>query len=102
MRIRLLRGRDFTFADHINSPKVAVINEAMAHRYWPKGNALGSRIVVDKIERQIVGVVPNFTYQRPNDLDPSPVVFLPYLQGTSGYGYAIVAIRSRTTATASW
>lgn len=98
MGIRPLRGRDFTLADTTASPKVAVINEAMAHRYWPKGNAFGSRIVVDKIERQIIGVVPNFAYQQPNDLDPSPVVFLPYLQGRSGYGYAILAIRSRTTA----
>jgi predicted permease len=100
MKIRPLRGRDFTPADNTNSPKVAVINEAMAHRYWPKGNPLGNRIVVDKVERQIVGVVPNFAYQRPNDIDPSPVVFLPYLQRPTGYGYAILAIRSRTTAAA--
>jgi predicted permease len=98
MGIRLLRGRDFTLADNAASPKVAAINEAMAHRYWPKGNALGSRIVVDKIERQIVAVVPNFAYQRPNDSNPSPVLFLPYLQVPSGYTYATLAIRSRTTA----
>jgi putative ABC transport system permease protein len=47
-----------------------------------------------------VGVVSNFMYQRPNDTDPSPVVFLPYLQRPTGYGYAILAIRSRTTAAA--
>ena len=100
MGIHLLLGRDFTPADNTTSPKVAVINEAMAHRYWPKSNAVGNRIVVDKLERQIVGVVPNFMYQRPNDTDPSPVVFLPYLQRPAGYGYAILAIRSRTTAAA--
>ncbi|QNI33570.1 ABC transporter permease [Alloacidobacterium dinghuense] len=100
MGIGLLQGRDFTPADNATSPKVAVINEAMAHQYWPKGNALGSRIVVDKIERQIMGVVPNFAYHSASDTDPSPVVFLPYLQGPSGYGYAILAIRSRTTTAA--
>jgi putative ABC transport system permease protein len=100
MKIRPLRGRDFNPADNATSPKVAIINEAMAHRYWPKSNALGRRIVVHKIERQIVGVVSNFMYQRPNDTDPSPVVFLPYLQRPTGYGYAILAIRSRTTAAA--
>jgi len=100
MGIRLRQGRDFTPADNAVSPKVAVINKVMADRYWPEGNALGSRIVVDKVERRIVGVVPNFAYHSPDDTDPSPILFLPYLQGPTGYDYAILAIRSRTTATA--
>ena len=100
MGISLQQGRGFTAADTSTSPKVAVINEAMAHRYWPKGNALGSPIVVDNIVRQIVGVVPDFAYHFPNDTDPSPVVFLPFLQGPSGYDYAILALRSRTTSSA--
>jgi predicted permease len=100
MRIALLKGRDFADADNSTSPRVAIINEAMAHRYWPGGNALESSIVVDRVARQIVGVVPNFTYYSPNDTDPSPVVFLPYLQGPTGYGYAILALRSQTTAAA--
>jgi MacB-like periplasmic core domain len=81
MGITIRQGRDFTDADNSTSPKVTIINESMARRYWPKGDALGSRILVDGIERQIVGIVPNFAYRRPNDTDPSPVVFLPYLQG---------------------
>ena len=52
------------------------------------------------MEREIVGVVPNFAYQQPNETDPNPVVFLPYLQGAAGYGYAILTLRSRTTAAA--
>lgn len=100
MGISLQQGRDFKEADNSTSPKVAVIDEAMAHRYWPKGNALGSPIIVDNIERRVVGVVPNFAYHSPDDTDPSPDIFLPYLQGPTGYGYAILAIRSRTTAPA--
>jgi predicted permease len=100
MGIAVLQGRDFTAADTPSSPKVAVINLAMARRYWPKGNVMGSHIAVDGTERQVVGVVPNFMYQGPDDTNPSPVVFLPYLQAPTGYGYAIVALRSRTTADA--
>ncbi|HEY6301541.1 MAG TPA: FtsX-like permease family protein [Terriglobales bacterium] len=44
--------------------------------------------------------MPNFAYQPPNDTAPSPVVFLPYLQGATGYGYAILTVRSRTAAAA--
>ena len=70
----------------------------MAHRYWPKGNALGNSIVVDKVQRQIVGIVHDYAYHSPDNTDPNPVVFLPLLQGKSGYGYAIIVIHSRTSA----
>jgi predicted permease len=96
--IQLQQGRDFATSDSDNAPKVAVINESMARRYWPNGNALGSSIVVNKIQRQIVGVVHDFAYHSPDNTDPNPVVFLPMLQGKSGYGYAIVAVRARAGA----
>ena len=97
MGIQFLQGRDLTTADNDTAPKVAVINESMAHRYWPKGNALGSHLVIDKVDRSIVGIVHDFAYHNPSDTEPSPVVFVPLLQGKSGYGYAILAVRSRTT-----
>ena len=93
--IQLQQGRDFATSDDDTAPKVAVINESMARRYWPKGNALGSNIVVDKIQRQIVGIVHDFAYHSPDNTDPNPVVFLPLLQGKSGYGYAIMAVHAR-------
>ena len=96
--IQLQQGRDFATSDNDAAPKVAVINESMAHRYWPKGNALGNSIVVDKVQRQIVGIVHDYAYHSPDNTDPNPVVFLPLLQGKSGYGYAIIVIHSRTSA----
>lgn len=98
--IQLQQGRDFANSDNDAAPKVAVINESMAHRYWPKGSALGSSIVVDKVQRQIVGIVRDFAYHSPDNTEPNPVVFLPLLQGKSGYGYAIIAVHSRTSADA--
>lgn len=98
--IPLQQGRDFTVADNENSQKVAIINTVMAQRYWPKGNAVGSTIMVDKLPRQIIAIVPEFAYHSPNSTDHDPVVFLPMLQGKSGYGYAIIAVHSRTTSPA--
>jgi predicted permease len=97
--ISLQQGRDFTTADNENSPKVAIVNTVMAQRYWPKGNAVGSTVVVDKLPRQIIGIAPEFAYHSPHNTDHDPLVFLPMLQGKSGYGYAIVAVHSRTSAT---
>jgi predicted permease len=100
MGIQIQQGRDFTASDNDASAKVAVIDESMARRYWPKGDALGSSIIVENVQRRIVGIIRDFAYHNPENTDPNPIVFLPLLQGKSGYGYAIVAIRSRTTATA--
>ena len=98
MRIQMQQGRDFTRDDTGTAPNAAIVNETMARKYWPKGNALGSSIVVDKVPRTIVGVVHTYAYHSPDDTDPSPVVYLPLFQGKPGYGYVIVALRSRTTA----
>jgi predicted permease len=97
--IPLQQGRDFTTADNEGSPKVAIINTVMAQRYWPKGNAIGNTVVIDKLPRQIIGIVPEFAYHSPDSTDHDPVAFLPMQQGKSGYGYAIIAVHSRASTT---
>jgi predicted permease len=72
--IRLLKGREFSEADKIGSPKVAIVNEAMAEAFWPGENPIGKRIGIgDRDKREpveVVGVVndvtlPSFIYQAP-------------------------------------
>jgi predicted permease len=98
--ISLVQGRDFAERDREGAPLVAVVNEDMAHRYWPRGNALGSTVMVgpDKQACQIVGIVKNYAYHSPQDTDPTPLLFLPVLQHYQGDLF--VAARSRTTAEA--
>ena len=98
MSISLMQGRDFDVHDNTSAPDVAIINASMAHRYWPKGNALGSMVIVDKRQRHIVGVVRDYAYHRPEDTDPNPVLYLPLAQGASGYGYFLLAMRWQTSA----
>ncbi|MGO8789240.1 MAG: ADOP family duplicated permease, partial [Terriglobia bacterium] len=43
MHIPLLRGRDVAETDTAETPPVAVINETMAHRFWPAEDAIGKR-----------------------------------------------------------
>lgn len=100
MRIQLQQGRDFSLQDGPNAPNVAIVNETMANRYWPKGNVLGRTIVVDKVPRTVVGVVRNYAYHDPSDTDPRSIAYLPLFQGKPSYSYAIVAIRSRSSADA--
>ena len=62
MNVALLRGRDFLDSDTESSPRVAVINEAMAEHFWPGVNPVGQSFkrngdALHTIE--IVGVVRN-------------------------------------------
>jgi len=43
MRIPLLSGRDVAETDTPHTPLVAVINETMAHRFWPHQHPVGKR-----------------------------------------------------------
>ena len=44
MRIPVRGGRSFDATDHFNAPGAIVINETLARRYWPNGDALGAQV----------------------------------------------------------
>ena len=52
-----LRGRDFTFDDGPKGEQVVLINEAMAHFFWPTGNAVGKILANGDQDLRVVGVV---------------------------------------------
>ena len=54
----MVAGREFTLRDTVDAPGVALINEAMAARFWPNGDAIGKHLWNDpKQQMEIVGVV---------------------------------------------
>jgi len=55
---QLLRGRNFTEADDSKARKVIIVNDALARRYFPAGDAVGRALVVSEDEGpwEIVGV----------------------------------------------
>lgn len=54
--VPLVQGRFFEPNDRLEQPLVAVINQALAHRYFPDRNPVGERIAFRGETRQIVGV----------------------------------------------
>ena len=86
-RISLLRGRDFSDRDAGGTPGVVIINEAMARRYWPKGDPLGERITIgrglgpgmEEPPREIVGVVGDVRDGGLNR-EPQPIMYVPWAQ----------------------
>jgi predicted permease len=82
MNIPLVVGRDFSEQDKADAPAVAIINEAMARRFWPERNPLGLRFEVGEKPRrtvEIIGVARNSNH-RALDEEASPLIYLPLLQ----------------------
>ena len=59
MRIPIRFGREFTDRDDAKAPRVVMVNEALARRYWPKENPVGKHILVGRMPgpSEIVGVL---------------------------------------------
>ena len=78
----LRRGREFSRQDISTSPGVAIINEAMAQRYWPGQDSIGKRISFPGGKRQsleIVGVAANGKYRNLQE-ESQPYMFRPFSQ----------------------
>jgi predicted permease len=75
--IPLLRGRGFNDHDTETSPKVAVINQALARKFFPTSDPLGATFNEEHI--RIVGVAGDAKYDSLRDEDP-PTFYVPYRQ----------------------
>lgn len=82
MGIPLIKGREFTDRDEANAPGVVVINETMARRIFPDGEALGKHLTITygkPVPREIVGIVGDAKHLRLNEA-AKPEMYVPYLQ----------------------
>jgi len=79
--IPLTKGRYFTEGDGEENPRVAIINKALASRYWPKEDPLGKHITIDfeREAREIVGVVGNVRHMGLDQQEPLQV-YIPHPQ----------------------
>ncbi|HSC31673.1 MAG TPA: ABC transporter permease [Gemmatimonadaceae bacterium] len=79
LRIPILKGRNFSDRDAPVAPPVVIINEALAHKYFPHENPIGRRLVLDSLRLAIVGVIGNV---RGAGLDqqPMPEIYFSYRQ----------------------
>jgi putative ABC transport system permease protein len=81
LQIPLLRGREFTTQDNEFSPQVAIINETLARRYWPQGDAIGKRLLLPRSKQSLEIVGISGDVRRFNlDSQVEPEIYWPYLQ----------------------
>lgn len=84
MGIPLLAGRDFTPADRLGAPKVAIVNETFAKKFNLGMDAVGRRMATGggrdtKLDMEIIGLVKDAKYSDVKQPVP-PLFFTPYRQ----------------------
>jgi len=94
MGIPVLKGREFTQEDTLTAPAVIVINQRMAHDFWPNEDALGRAIRLgggNGPRLVVVGIVGDVHHQA-LDTTPQRQFFRPYPQA----GWPIMNVVVRT------
>ena len=101
MKIPLVSGRFFSAADTDTSQKVILIDEKMAKRFWPHGDAIGKRVRPGGNRRatkipgtQSLGVVVGVVKQYGLDLDTRMVLYLPETQNAANTTYIVARTSS--------
>src|SRR5262249_5124783 len=80
--IPFMLGRDFAPQDNASAPRVVIINEALANRFWPGQSPIGKRLNLAGEQGgppEIIGVVKTIKYR---DLREAalPYLYLPIAQ----------------------
>jgi hypothetical protein len=83
MGIPMLRGRPFNDADVADTPLVAVVNEALARRYWPDREPIGEHLLWGGRRLMIVGVAGD-VHIAALDVEVEPTIYCSVYQVESG------------------
>jgi predicted permease len=84
----LQRGRDFSVQDGANAPKVVIVNELLARRYWPNQDPIGKRVRVRTFsaegqdEMEVIGVVRDGKFRELRE-EPRQMMYWPLAQNPS-------------------
>ncbi len=84
MRVPLRRGRDLTESDNENGPRVAIVNDTMAEKFWPREDPIGKIFTLKGLAApaqtmQVVGVTETGKYATMFE-DPTAFFYVPLAQ----------------------
>jgi putative ABC transport system permease protein len=82
LKVPLLRGRTFNDRDTKDSPRVIIIDQAMAEQYFPGENPIGKRLGMEVgnddesyVTWEIIGVVARMRFHAVDEMAPLPVIY---------------------------
>jgi predicted permease len=97
MGIPVLQGRAFTESDGPDSQKVVIIDQFLARKHWPKGDAIGAKIrrgILSKDEEcTIVGVVGSVKTGNLAESNPVGQVYFAYKQYVPRTMHVVMKVR---------
>ncbi len=93
MGMQLRAGRSFTEQDDDSAPRVVIINESMARRYFSGEDPLGKRILEESSPRTIVGVVGDVK-RSGLEAEAPPEIYRPYPKDRIEPGHIVLAVRT--------
>jgi len=99
--ISLVSGREFTRDDEEGATPVAIVNEAMAARYWPGRDPIDRKFQADGRSMRVVGVARQSSYETLLE-PPKPFFYVPFRQSFSMFSvlYLRTSERPEIVATA--
>ena len=83
LRVPLIRGRDVVESDTIDGRRVALVSEAMAHRFWPGSDPVGKRfttVFLPGATLEVVGVTRDVKFEGLDLAAPVQAMYLPLAQ----------------------
>lgn len=98
--IPLMQGRDFNAQDVARAPRVVIINETTARRFWPGERAVGKRFRLGGESATIVGVARDSKYESITE-EPKAMVYVPIAQARGLFEATLLVKASGDSRTAA-
>jgi putative ABC transport system permease protein len=96
LKVPLVSGRLFTEREMLEKSNVVVINEALARRHFPNGDALGKNLIINmtnpNVPTEVIGIVGDVKYAD-FATEPRPTTYWPHPQ----LAYSAMTVTLRTT-----
>ncbi len=108
--VRLLQGRDFTASEARDkaAPRVCILDEGIALKLFPQGDALGRRVKYTQApadgspaEMEVVGIVSKHRHEVTDSPEPRFRIYTPLAHNFSAGGYLMVRLQSMDYAASS-
>jgi hypothetical protein len=77
--VSVVDGRAFDNRDRPETPPVAIVNETVARRLWPRQRAVGESLLVEGTRHDVVGVVRDAQYVHAGE-PPQPMLYVSFWQ----------------------
>jgi putative ABC transport system permease protein len=92
MGVALVGGREFRSTDDDKAPKVAIVNQAFADRYFPHANPIGRKFWLDGRDKPATEIIGEISNSRTDDLteEASPEIYLPLWQASAFSKHLVV------------